>query len=141
MALALTQQMRRAFSYQPGITFIVGAGGKTSLLFALFHSWRETFSVLMTTTTRMAADQLLPEFAVQDVDTYEKTCEAIAAHIQYGKSVFVYNRIEAGKLYGTSYPVESLVDPGSNGCELYFDLGFVEADGAQNRLIKFPKAH
>lgn len=108
------------------ITSITGAGGKTSLMFALAEELRKEAKVLVTTTTKI----YVPE---------KQQCDCIAI----GENEF--NRIKCNKdkgiyVYGSSVNEENKLSGIS--CELleeqrqYFDYILVEADGAKRKPIK-----
>ena len=49
-------QLRRMLGIQPGLTAIIGGGGKTTLLYALAHELSQTARVIVCTTTHILPD-------------------------------------------------------------------------------------
>jgi molybdenum cofactor cytidylyltransferase len=96
------------------ISFI-GAGGKTSALARLAHELAgDGARVLVTTTTRMGADE----------------------RGLWGEVAFVYDRIENDKIIGiTPEQLPTLI------AEHRPDYTLIEADGSRRKPLKYPKAH
>jgi len=115
---------------------LVGAGGKTSLMFALAREFVDFGeSALLTTTTRLAADEVTgswPEFVATDpkdvVDAAPRSAGAIIAHAGIDAA--------AGKAIGLD--PEAIDRIAASGA---FDRILVEADGAARRPLKVPAAH
>lgn len=131
----LTDSLMSAFELTPGeVVSIVGAGGKTSLLIGLARELRaEGWRVLVTTTTRLAADQLdyFPAAA-----EYGDGVDAIAAALDQHGCVIVYDDLDGGKAHGiTPDQVEAL------RAALHPDAILVEADGARGLPLKFSRQH
>ena len=110
---------------------IVGAGGKSTLLLGLGRELASAGeSVVMTTTTKMGADQL-PSWAVACRSVGE-----VAEALGFGRPVFLLEDVDTSKIVGA--PAE-LVDK----VFAQMDAGYVlaEADGAAGRLVKAPAEH
>jgi len=115
---------------------LVGAGGKTSLMFALTREFVDAGeSVLLTTTTRLAAAEVAgpwPEIvATESTETFDSTPRPAGA-------VLVHAGIDAtaGKAIGLDpVAVDRVAASGT------FDRILVEADGAARRPLKVPAAH
>jgi len=108
----------------------VGAGGKTTLLLGLGAELAPTAGVVMTTTTKMGADQL-PDWA-----TVCRTTAEVADALGGDDPVFVVAGVDGEKVIG--------VDPGYAD-DLFAAAGvdyvLVEADGARRRSLKAPAIH
>lgn len=121
-----------------GVITLVGAGGKTSLLFRLA---RETVdgggSALTTTTTRIEtpAPHQCPHVVVAAdyVDLKVRLSEALLRHRHVTAAA---EQGAAGKLIGLSPMTVDRLDR-----ERVFDRVLVEADGAARRPLKAPAAH
>lgn len=110
---------------------IVGAGGKSTLLLGLGRELASAGeSVVMTTTTKMGADQL-PSWAVS-CRTAGEAAEALGS----GRPVFLLEDVDTSKIVGAS---ADLVDQ----VFAQMDVGYVlaEADGAAGRWVKAPAEH
>ena len=110
---------------------IVGAGGKSTVLFSLGHELAEAgCRVILTTTTKMARDQVT-----------EPTCSsadpvAVERCLVAGSPLFVSLDAVPGKVTG----------PGPEGVDRLFaetttDHVLVEADGARSMSVKAPAEH
>lgn len=110
---------------------IVGAGGKSTILFALGRELAGISSrVILTTTTKMAVDQIT-----------EPTCWSsdpadVETALEPGRPLFVLTGEVPGKVTG----------PGPDAVDRLFaettaDHVIVEADGARSMLIKAPATH
>lgn len=125
-------RFQQAFEVVQGdVIAFIGAGGKTSTLVALGYELRESgLRVLATTTTEIRADQLdlMPEALQANASS-----ETISAALSESGFVFLYDRIEDGRVYGpptTSFsPLLDAVDS---------DVLLVEADGSSGRPLKAP---
>lgn len=108
-----------------GVASIVGAGGKTSLVFQLAAEARSLgFKVLVSTTTKMF---------VPDRDQYD--------YIDLAGHGFVGNAPQLPGIYVAGRPVSSLKMAGISEDDLleqshYFDLVLLEADGAARKPLK-----
>ena len=109
----------------------VGAGGKSTLLLGLARELADRGnSVVVTTTTKMGADEV-PDWA--------QTCrsaEDVAATLAAGGVAFLVDQIDGSKVTG---PAAGLVDEVFTGLDV--DCVLVEADGASGRAIKAPASH
>lgn len=108
------------------ILSIVGAGGKTTLMFSLAEELREEHKLLVTTTTKI----FLPKknqydfFAIDD-----RNIKEISRSNKRGIYVFGSLVNEDGKLVGIT--TETLDEVAT-----YFDFALVEADGSKGKQIK-----
>lgn len=108
----------------------VGAGGKTTLLLGLGAELSSVASVVMTTTTKMGADQL-PDWA-----TVCLTDAAVDDALGGDEPVFVVADVVGEKVMGvTPEYADDLFAAGG------VDYVLVEADGARRRSLKAPAAH
>lgn len=110
---------------------IVGAGGKTTILHALGRELAAAgHRVVLTTTTRMASDQITDP-AVEGADP-----EVIEASLLDGTALFVVAGHEGGKADSLApHDVDRLFS------ETSADYVIVEADGARTMSIKAPADH
>jgi molybdenum cofactor cytidylyltransferase len=114
---------------------VVGAGGKTSLLYALAGQARERgWTVLVTTTTHMGAMPGAPTgpLLVESEGAGEGDLERALA--EHGLVTLLGRRIRPDKLQGLA-PERVDVLAGRA------DLVLVEADGARGRSLKLPAHH
>jgi len=113
----------------------VGAGGKTSLVYALAaEACEQGLRVLVTTTTHMGT---LPEATtgplfVESDGVSDASIEA--ALRDHGRATILGRRVRADKLEGL--PPERVDALASRA-----DLVLIEADGARGRSLKAPAAH
>lgn len=131
--------LREALRVQRGdVIAFVGAGGKTSALFRLADELRrEGWRVLMTTTTRIAVDELQRAPYAARLDT-TITPTDIRGWLNAHGGVFVYDRIDdaKGRVIGVRpETVAGLVDSVNS------DVLLVEADGARRLPLKAPRDH
>lgn len=105
---------------------IVGAGGKTTLMYTLAQELREEHKILVTTTTKIfLPDREQYDYMEIGFDNFEK--------IRYcnKKGIYVYGKFvsEDGKLIG--------INTDTLDKELsFFDYTIVEADGSKGKPIK-----
>ena len=110
---------------------IVGAGGKSTLLLGLGGELSSAGrSVVMTTTTKMGADQL-PNWAVAC-----RTADEVRASAGPGRPVFLLEDVDTSKIVGAS---PALVDEVFAQSDV--DYVLAEADGAAGRFVKAPAEH
>lgn len=110
---------------------IVGAGGKSTLLLGLGRQLsRAGYPVVMTTTTKMGADQL-PTWAVAC-----RTVSEVQAAVRSGDPVFLLADIDTSKIVGVR---GELVDEVSAQADVAYVLA--EADGAAGLFLKAPAEH
>ncbi len=128
-------QLADALSIKRGeIVAFVGAGGKTTSMAHLAQELRARgWRVLVTTTTRIGAEQLTLFPATFCTETAEMT---LAARLDDKGCVFLYSRVLDDKVYGIDRErAASLLR------EAGADVLIVEADGARRLPIKAPYAH
>lgn len=104
---------------QPGITSIIGSGGKTSTLARLAHEAPGT--VALVTTTHMFP---LSEFPLVMSSDEQEIVEALARH----RVVGIGKASKQGKIALPDLPVSRLAE--------LFDFVFVEADGSKQLPLK-----
>ncbi len=110
---------------------IVGAGGKSTLLLGLGRELSTAgSSVVMTTTTKMGADQL-PDWAVAC-----RTSGEVESALAAGQPVFLLEGVDSSKIVGAA---AVLIDEVFARRDVDFVLA--EADGAAGRLLKVPAEH
>lgn len=114
----------RALDIRPGVTAVIGSGGKTSLLTILARELAPKGRVLLCTTTRM--------YPVGQT-VFAPTEDALAAALDAWGVVCAGERAEAGKLSAPLLPMNIL-------CKLT-DFVLVEADGSKRLPLKAHAAH
>ena len=128
-------KLHQALGVQRGdVVALVGAGGKTSTMVALAHELAELgWRVLVTTTTRLGADQagLFPR-ALTDMEPPER----LSAALESDRIVLVHGGIYDGKTHAPSVAwLAEMPD------QVDSDVLLVEADGARGLLLKAPRPH
>jgi probable selenium-dependent hydroxylase accessory protein YqeC len=122
-----------------GVISLVGAGGKTSLMFRLAQELSaEGATVLTTTTTRIFMPEEGQSRCVILSDTAEKILEQVAQKLNKHRHITAAAGLSAdpGKLVGlTPETVDRL------RASQVFDWIIVEADGAAGRPLKAPAEH
>jgi probable selenium-dependent hydroxylase accessory protein YqeC len=122
-----------------GVISLVGAGGKTSLMFRLARELSaEGETVLTTTTTRISMPGQGQSRCVILADTAEKVLERAAQELNEHRHITAAAGLSAdpGKLAGlTPETVDRL------RASQVFDWIIVEADGAAGRPLKAPAEH
>jgi molybdenum cofactor cytidylyltransferase len=110
---------------------IVGAGGKSTILFMLGRDLAiPSRRVILTTTTKMAADQITDPTCWSDDPT------EVDGILEPGRPLFVVTGEVPGKATGpTAEAVDRLF------LETTADHLIVEADGARSMMIKAPAVH
>lgn len=132
-------RLRDALHVQLGdVVAFIGAGGKTSALFRLADELSaEGWRVLVTTTTRMAADEALRAPLAARL-TPSVTSDTIRTWLTKHRYVFLYSHEDtaAGKVVGL-HPdmIAGLVDSVNS------DVLLIEADGARRLPLKAPYDH
>ena len=116
-------ELRELLKIRPGVTAVIGSGGKTSLLAHLARELSGT--AILCTTTRVYVPT---EFPVFD-PTAEELPELLAKH----GTIFLGAPAEAGKLRAPALPVAVLAQAA--------DCVLVEADGAKRLPLKAHAAH
>ena len=119
------------------VVSLVGAGGKTTVLFALSMELRRRgFSVVTTCTTHMqlptTGATTAPLVVVEEEGNWLATVKARLAH--YGSVTVIESRSREDKLGGLD-PV--MIDP----LRSLADCVVIEADGARGRSLKAPADH
>jgi probable selenium-dependent hydroxylase accessory protein YqeC len=117
------------------VVSVVGAGGKTTLVYRLAADARAAgMRVLVTTTTHMGT---LPEATTGPLLVEEEgrgTEAVVAALAEAGRATLLGRRIRDDKLEGVAPErVDALCSSA--------DLTLVEADGARGRSLKVPASH
>jgi len=129
--------MLRAFGILRGdVVAVVGAGGKTTLVYRLASEARAAgLTVLVTTTTHMGAldDEVTGPVLVdgESADTLVALGEALAGE---GRATLLGRRLRPDKLEGIAPARVDVLAP-------LADLVLVEADGARGRSLKVPAPH
>jgi len=117
---------------------LVGAGGKTTLMFRLAKELSLDGKKVVTTTTTKILEPASGETGSLFVDSDEERIkDFLRSHLgQYVHITIARERLESGKLKGVS---PNLVDElcHSRG----FDAVIIEADGAAGRPVKAPREH
>ena len=120
------------------VVSVVGAGGKTTLVYALAKEARAAgLRVLVTTTTHMGT---LGEAITGPIFVESESGEAAVerdlarALAEHGRATVLGRRIRADKLEGLRPERVDALGAGA-------DLVLVEADGARGRSLKAPAAH
>ena len=119
------------------VVSLVGAGGKTTVLYALaIELRRRGFSVVATSTTHMqmptTASTAPPLVVVAEEDNWITTVKARLS--RYGSVTVIRERVRDDKLRGVE-PV--MIDP----LRSLVDCVIIEADGARGRSLKAPADH
>lgn len=118
------------------VVALCGGGGKTSLMFALAAAFAaQGDKVLVTTTTRMAADEMVGRSNAAEVVNARAICAlASASRVPF----MAYHHVDtaAGKVIG--YPPETIDQVSAMSA---FDRVLVEADGSARRPLKAPAPH
>jgi probable selenium-dependent hydroxylase accessory protein YqeC len=118
------------------VVSLVGAGGKTTLLFRLAKELVLGGKKVVTTTTTKILEPTSEETPILFIDPdEEKIGRFIEDHIhQYSHITIAGERLESGKLKGIS------TDRVDRLCNSYWvDTVIVEADGASRRPVKAPR--
>jgi probable selenium-dependent hydroxylase accessory protein YqeC len=119
------------------VVSLVGAGGKTTILYALSMELRRRgLSVVATCTTHMqmpmTASTIPPLVVVEEEDNWLQTVKARIG--RYGSVTVIESRAREDKLRGVD-PV--MIDP----LRSLADCVVIEADGARGRSFKAPADH
>ena len=117
---------------------LVGAGGKTTLMFRLAKELSLRGKKVVTTTTTKILEPTPGETDVLFVDSDEERInDFVRGHLgQYRHITIARERLESEKLKGVS---ASLVDELCHSQEI--DAVIIEADGAAGRPVKAPREH
>lgn len=111
---------------KPGLTALIGGGGKTTLLYALAEELKERGSVIVTTSTKIRVPEQL---TVADPATPEDLTAALALH----SPLCLGSTWPEGKLAAPSLPFRVLVEAS--------DFVLVEADGSKGLPAKAHAVH
>ena len=114
-------ELAKALAVRRGVTAIIGAGGKTTLLLALARELARTARVIVTTTTHIYPPEGLP-CLIQPGEAEVRQALAEQPCICVGKPA------KEGKITATDVPVRTLLE--------LADYVLVEADGAHHRPAK-----
>lgn len=140
MVNGMSGHLREALLLEDGgVVSLVGAGGKTSLMYRLAHELaRSGQSVLTTTSTRIyppTADQCAVCILASTADKIlEQASGALSEHRHI--TVAAGRIAESGKLFGLALEEIDRLQASRT-----FDWIIVEADGAAGRPLKAPAAH
>ena len=116
-------RMARQLNVAPGVTTMVGSGGKTSLLLTLAEELSQRASVIVTTSTHIWPPEGMP--VLLDPDS-----ERIKKELEERRLICVGHREPNGKLTACNTPVAIL-------CQIA-EYVLVEGDGAKGRPLKAP---
>ena len=129
--------MLRAFGILRGdVVAVVGAGGKTTLVYRMASEARAAgLTVLVTTTTHMGAmDEEVTGPVLVDGESADMLVALGEALEREGRATLLGRRVRPDKLEGVS---PARVDV----LAALADLVLVEADGARGRSLKLPAPH
>jgi probable selenium-dependent hydroxylase accessory protein YqeC len=129
--------MLRAFGIVRGdVVAVVGAGGKTTLVYRMASEARACgLSVLVTTTTHMGTmDEEVTGPVLVDVESADTLVALGEALAREGRATLLGRRVRPDKLEGIAPARVDLLAP-------LADLVLVEADGARGRSLKVPAPH
>ncbi|HWQ58617.1 MAG TPA: selenium cofactor biosynthesis protein YqeC [Clostridia bacterium] len=115
----------RTLGILPGVTAIVGSGGKTTLMLRLARELSRGASVVVATSTRIRP----PEGVPLVIGGTEEVAAALASHPLVCAGAYA----ESGKLSAPAVPFRELA--------LLADYVLVEADGARNLPLKAHASH
>lgn len=118
-------ELARMLHIQPGVTALIGAGGKTTLLYALGRELSENARVILTTSTHILRPSQVPCLL-------EPGCAELDAALARHRCVCVGSACE-DRLGAPGLPMRTLAG--------LADYVIVEADGARMRPIKAHAAH
>ena len=119
-------KLQKALEIQPGVTAIIGGGGKTTLMECLAEELSAQARVIVCTTTHIYPEQNMPCLV--------STSEAeIAAELARTRCVCVGSVSESGKYSAPELPFRTL-------CALASYV-IVEADGSKRLPLKAHAAH
>lgn len=119
-------KLAQALEITPGVTALIGGGGKTTLLYALAQELRQCGRVIVCTSTRIYPPQTLT--CVLHADEAQ-----IAAAVSRGEPVCVAATAENGKLKAPEISFDRL--------RALADFVLVEADGSKGLPLKAHDVH
>ena len=118
-------ELAKRLDIRPGVTAVIGGGGKTTLLRTLGEELQEKGRVLLCTTTRIFPFPDLPNaLTARELDELAPRVRLLCAGTPFG---------ETGKLTAPAIPMAELT--------ARFDYVLVEADGSAQRPFKAHAAH
>ena len=120
------QSLCDALAIRPGVTALVGGGGKTSAMLRLAEELSLRGSVIVTTTTRIWPPESIPVLSAPDEADVRAALCALPA-------VCIGSPAADGKLKMPALEMETL--------RALADYVLVEADGAKGLPLKAPAAH
>ena len=129
--------MLRAFGIRRGdVVAVVGAGGKTTLVYRLASEARAAgLTVLVTTTTHMGAlDEEVTGPVLIDGESADMLVALGEALAGEGRATLLGRRLRPDKLEGIAPARVDVLAP-------LADVVLVEADGARGRSLKVPAPH
>ena len=118
--------LRETLAIRPGLTAIIGGGGKTTLLYALAKEMGADARVIVCTTTHIFPPEHLPRLTTDSKGE-------IAAALAETNCVCVGTWNETGKFSAPAVPFEQLLR--------LADYIFVEADGSKHLPLKAHARH
>lgn len=119
-------RLRETLQIRPGVTAIIGGGGKTTLLYALAREFSKQARVIVCTTTHIFPPAHLPCLVT------ERAVD-IAAALDKTNCVCAGTRSENGKFSAPAVSFQTLMS--------LADYIFVEADGSKGRPLKAHAPH
>ena len=119
-------ELLQSLGIRPGLTALIGGGGKTTLLYALARQASIDSRVIVCTTTHILPPEHLP--CVFPADEAE-----IAAALEKSNCICVGTKSAEGKFSAPAVPMKTLLT--------LADFIFVEADGSKHRPLKAHAAH
>lgn len=111
---------------QPGITSIIGSGGKTTLMMTLARALAQQGTVIITTSTRILPPEGIPYVSGEDDETVQKMLAASSV-------LCVASRYPSGKLGAPACSFDHLAQ--------LADFVLVEADGSRGLPLKAHASH
>ena len=119
-------ELLKLLEIEPGVTAIIGGGGKTTLLYALAREAARDARVIVCTTTHILPPEHLPCVLSESEDE-------IAAALCKTNCVCVGTKSAEGKFSAPAVPMERLMTLAR--------YVFVEADGSKHRPLKAHAGH
>lgn len=115
------------------IVTIVGAGGKTSLMFSASYFLKKDYKVLVTTTTNIyVPDPKVVKFDDMCILDNKNKLESILKNDKKGVYIIgskIINNSNKEKLKGLSFEILDKIAP-------YFDIVLIEGDGSKEKPLK-----
>ena len=113
--------LEQSLAIQPGLTAIIGGGGKTTLLYALAREAARHARVIVCTTTHIFPPEHLPCLT-------DGSAESVRRALEKTRCVCVGTKNELGKFSAPKIPFSELL--------ALAEYVFVEADGSKHRPLK-----